>query len=429
VARLRRISAAPGAIAGEIDWLQSTQVVLLVALVLGLALSISVSQITLAALGGWVLLARRVGRLGPLRTPLLGPLAAFAAWSVVTALASARPLESLVACKNLLNLAALLVIVNALSNAALARRFATWLVLAVAVAAAIGIVQVTMCPGPEATAPATALLERFLRKCTRARGVYSIYMTLAGVLALVLTLMLPRLARLRAEVWWLGPVWVVLGVGLALTYVRGAWLGFMAGAAAAVAGLGRRGILAALALVLLVPTLLMGLPGVRARVKTIGSAGDATTRDRLAMLDAGRRLALEHPLTGVGPGQVKHLYPDVATPEALRRSTSHLHNTPLQIMVERGVIGLAAWLWIFVAFLVRATALLRRLPAGAGGDRALVLGALAAVVTFLVGGLFEYNFGDTEVLLVALAMMALPFALGHERAAGGRRMSPPTSST
>ncbi len=121
----------------------------------------------------------------------------------------------------------------------------------------------------------------------------------------------------------------------------------------------------------------------------------------------------------VGPGQLKHLYPGVATAEAMRRSTSHLHNTPLQITVERGVIGLVTWLWIFVAFLVRGTALLRRLPAEAGGDRALVLGSLAAVVTFLIAGLFEYNFGDTEVLLVVLALMALPFALVPECQAAG----------
>jgi hypothetical protein len=56
-------------------------------------------------------------------------------------------------------------------------------------------------------------------------------------------------------------------------------------------------------------------------------------------------------------------------------------------------------------------AILRRLPREAAGDRALVLGSLAAVVAFLVAGLFEYSFGDTEVLLVAMALMALPFAL------------------
>jgi len=41
----------------------------------------------------------------------------------------------------------------------------------------------------------------------------------------------------------------------------------------------------------------------------------------------------------------------------------------------------------------------------------------AGIVTFLVAGLFEYNFGDTEVLLVAMTLMALPFALGRDCAA------------
>jgi putative inorganic carbon (hco3(-)) transporter len=419
VVRSHGAGAAPdAAVAPEMDWLRATQLVLLVALVVGLAVSISVSQIALAALAVWVLIARRWGRLEPLRAPLLGPLAAFAAWSVVSALASARPLESLVACKSLLNFAALAVIVNALSDTTLARRFATWLVLGLAVAAAIGIVQVALCPGPEVTAHATAPIDRLLRKCTRARGLYSIYMTLGGVLALALTLMLPRLVRLRAEVWWLGPAWIVVGAGLALTYVRGAWVGFAVGAVAVVAGLRRRGLVAAVALVLLVAALLIGLPDVRARLKTLGSATDDTTRDRLAMLEAGRHLAIEHPVTGVGPGQLKHVYPSVATTDALRRSTSHLHNTPMQIVAERGVVGLVAWLWIFAAFLVRASACLRRLPATAASDRALMLGALAATVTFLVAGLFEYNFGDTEVLLVMLAVMALPFALDRERPAG-----------
>jgi hypothetical protein len=49
---------------------------------------------------------------------------------------------------------------------------------------------------------------------------------------------------------------------------------------------------------------------------------------------------------------------------------------------------------------------------GAQSCIALLLAALlAAIVTFLVAGLFEYNFGDTEVLLIAVAWMALPFTV------------------
>ncbi len=406
-------AAAGGAVT---DWPRLAHTPLLVALVLGLALSISVSQIALGALAAWLLLARRTGRIPPLQAPLLAPIAAFAGWSVVAALASERPLESLYTSKSLLNLAALFVIANALPDAATARRFATWLLIALAAAAALAVVQVAACPGPEAAAATSPLAGKFLRKCARARGFYSIYMTLGGVLAMMLTAALPRLARMSAEAWWLGPAWIIGVAALGLTYVRGAWLGFAAGSMAAVAGLGRRGIVATVALAVLVPALLIGLPGVGERFRTIGSTADDTTRDRLAMLEAGRRLGVENPVTGVGPGQLKHAYARVAPPEALRRSTSHLHNTPLQIVVERGIVGLVAWLWIFVAFLVRGLAILRRLPREATGDRALVLGSLAAVVTFLVAGLFEYNFGDAEVLLVAMALMALPFALGRARA-------------
>ena len=45
-------------------------------------------------------------------------------------------------------------------------------------------------------------------------------------------------------------------------------------------------------------------------------------------------------------------------------------------------------------------------------ERALVAGSVAAVTGFLVAGLSEYNFGDSEVVMVAWAVMALPWALG-----------------
>jgi O-antigen ligase len=400
------VTATPGT--GSWDWLESIRIALLAALVLGLALSISLSQITLVALAAWLLLARAMGRPVILRVPLLGPIAAFAVASVLAALASGHRGESLAACKGLLDLLALFVIASALPDAGTARRFATWLILALTLSAIAGIVQVAACPGADAVAHGTTLAEKFLRKCTRARGFYSIYMTLAGILALAMTAALPRLARLGRDAWWLAPAWLVSGAGLALTYVRGAWLGFAAGALAVLVGLGRRGLVAAAALLLLGAAAFALLPGVGARVRTIGSSADDTTRDRLAMLEAGRRLVLEHPVLGIGPGQVKRIYPSVATAEAMRHSTSHLHNTPLQITVERGLLGLVTWLWVFVAGLVRGTAVLRRLS---GHDRAIALGVLAAIITFLVGGLFEYNFGDTEVLLVVLALMALPFAL------------------
>ena len=118
-----------------------------------------------------------------------------------------------------------------------------------------------------------------------------------------------------------------------------------------------------------------------------------------------------HPVLGVGPGEVKREYASYALPEAVKKRTSHVHNTPLQILIERGVLGLAAWLWIWVAFIAKGIGLLRRLPEDAARERALVVGSMAAIVGFLVAGLSEYNFGDSEVVMVAWALMALPWVV------------------
>jgi O-antigen ligase len=390
---------------------------LLVALVAGLAASITLSELTLVVLALWLLWRGRAAPTADAGWPLVVPLLGFAAWTIVTALLSAQPLDSLRATKGLLTLATFWIVLRVLPDGPSARWFATALFIALTVIALFAIGQVWTCTGVrvDGTEPTwPPVVRSALGKCRRAHGFFSIYMTLAGVLSLGLMLTLPRLRTLSPYRLWAGVAWLLGALGFALTYVRGAWIGFAGGLltfaltlrrqAALVVGLG-----ALAGGVLLVPAVLE-------RVETMGNLADDTARERLAMLTAGLRLAGEHPVLGVGPGQVKRLYPEYAPPEALRRHTSHLHNTPLQIMVERGVVGLALWVAIFVEFFSRSGRLLRRLRAEAVADRALVAGSIAAIAAFLVGGLFEYNFGDTEVLLVAMSVMALPFVIERDQA-------------
>jgi len=380
---------------------------LLLALTVGLAASITLSETTLVVLALWLVFGPRqaLPRAG---WPLLAPLAAFAAWTVVAALASARPVESLVAARGLLTLGAFYVMLHALPDARVAGRFATGLFIAVAVVALLSILQVGFCPADGTVTSGAARL--LFRKCARARGFFSIYMTLAGVLTLVLLSALPRLALGGRRAAWAVPAWFASVLALGLTSVRGAWVGFAVGGVGCALALRRRWLVLG-ALGLVVAGALASEPGTLRRLRSVGDLRDETTRDRLAMLGAGLQLVRAHPIAGIGPGQVKNLYPAVATPEALRRSTSHLHNTPLQIAVERGLPGLAAWTAIWVAFFHHAARVLQRIPGPDEDARALVLGSMAAIAAFLVAGLFEYNFGDTEVLLVALALMALPFVV------------------
>ena len=392
----------------------SVRGVLLAAFVAGLGLSITLAETALALLTlHWLWRLRDPAERAAARWPLWPPVVAFGAVTVLSALLSGHPLESLGAAKGVLLAAALYVVADALRETSAAGRFLVGLTLAATVAAAVGLLQVGLCPGPDVPEAAPRWL---YHRCGRAHGFFSIYMTLAGVLSLVLLATLPLLLRGGQPLRRLGVPWLLMLWGLITTYTRGAWIGFAAGVLM-VAGTIRRGRwLLVAGLLALAGAALLAPPELRHRVLSMADPEEAGVRERVYMWKSGFAMWRERPLLGVGPGGVKRDYSRYALPEAFKKRTSHVHSTPLQILVERGLLGLAAWLWIWVAFFRHAIGLLRRLPEPARPERALVAGSLAAIVGFLVGGLSEYNFGDSEVVMVAWALMALPWAVDAKEA-------------
>ena len=387
----------------------SVRGVLLGAFVAGLGLSITLSQAALALLTLHLLWRLRdPAARAAARWPLWPPVLAFSAATVLAALLSGHPLASLEASKGLLLVAALYVTADALRDPASAGRFLSGLTLAATVAAVVGLLQVGLCVGSVGPAGAPRWLAH---RCDRAHGFFSIYMTLAGVLSLVLLATLPRLLLGRRHLGRLAVPWLLMLWGLIVTYTRGAWIGFTVGVLATATVLRRSRWPLVAGLLALVAAGLVAPHDLRHRFLSMTDPEEAGVRERVYMWQSGLAMWRERPLLGVGPGGVKREYSRYALPEAFKKRTGHVHNTPLQILVERGVLGLAAWLWIWVAFFRQGIGVLRRLPEDAARERALVVGSLAAIVGFLVGGLSEYNFGDSEVVMVAWVIMALPFAV------------------
>jgi O-antigen ligase len=380
---------------------------LLAAFVVGLGFSITLAEgalLGLTFLWLWRLRDPEVRR--GQSWPLWQPVLAFAGATILSALVSGHAFVSLAASKGLLLTAALYVTADALEDERAGDRVLSWLALAAAGAALAGLVQFGACPSQQ---PADGLARWFFHRCDRARAFFSIYMTLAGVLNLVLLATLPRVlpGGFRA---WSAPVWLLTVIGLAMTYTRGAWLGLVAGAAALLP-MSRRGRLALLAGLVLLPVIFLAGPReLSHRFRSMFDPDEAGIKERVYMWRSGTAMWRERPLLGWGPGGVKREYSRYALPEASKQRTGHVHNTPLQILVERGVLGLATWLAIWIVFYWRAAGLLRALDASQTRERALVAGSVAAVTGFLVAGLSEYNFGDSEVVMVAWAVMALPWA-------------------
>src|SRR5262249_13732905 len=94
----------------------------------------------------------------------------------------------------------------------------------------------------------------------------------------------------------------------------------------------------------------------------------------------------------------------------------HLHNAYVQIAASMGLVGLAAFAWLSASLVRTAWAGLGALRGlstrvRAGGLAAGVrLGVVAALAGFLVAGLFEWNFGDEELLYQLYTLVGIAWA-------------------
>jgi O-antigen ligase len=202
---------------------------------------------------------------------------------------------------------------------------------------------------------------------------------------------------------------------MVFTLTRGAYVGAVAAVTAYLALRRPRGLLVFVPALLLLFFLLPA--DVRQRAASIVDPTETTNRDRIAMARAGVRMIADRPVFGLGPEMVKPYYTLYRDPDAPRWRVPHLHDNVLQIAAASGLFAAGAYLVLLALFFARAGRLLRvqrRNVDLTPEDQALR--AIVAAAAFLgiaavtVAGLFEYNFGDKEVLMATLPLLALPFA-------------------
>ena len=253
----------------------------------------------------------------------------------------------------------------------------------------------------------------------RVQGNLGHYMTYSGVIMLVACIAVARVMFRRRERVWAALVLPAVLVALVLTLSRNAWVGACAGIGTLFLLRDLRSVFRMAALLPVVMGLLIAFApaSVSDRFSSMLSLkdmyGDSATntstvqsnRDRLAMIKSGFRIIRDYPLTGVGPDMVIQVYPGYLEPTAVSQRNSHLHNVPLQIAAERGLPALAIWCWFVVTLLADFFRLRRTSPLPS-----LAAGGIACVVAMLAAGMFEYNFGDSEFLMLFLVIVTLPYA-------------------
>jgi O-antigen ligase len=301
--------------------------------------SIAVSQ-GLMILTGLIWLGNSIARRragGELRLPLTWPIFGFLGVSLLSALFAADPVAGLVELRtSWVPFVFFLACVNTLSLSTSLR-----LVRYLAVAGILSCLVVSY-----------QVISQGLDH--RVHGTMSHYMTFAGLTLAVLLLMLAQLLfrrSARRDAWLLTAA-AGLFVALLLTQTRSAWLGLTVGVGLLIWLLDKRALVAVPAVALVV--FLLGPAPVKERLRSFGNLRDVSAVERLYMWRSGVAMALDNPLTGVGPGNVRRAYPSykhVDDPWLEHRRFTHLHSNVIQMAAERGLLGLATWTALWVAFL------------------------------------------------------------------------------
>jgi O-antigen ligase len=240
----------------------------------------------------------------------------------------------------------------------------------------------------------------------RPQGALGHYMTYSGVLMLVTCAAAARILFTRDRIWpslMMPALLVILG----LTFTRSALVGACAGIAFLL-------LLKDLRLMAVMPVLaalffVLAPPQVTNRFMSMFDARDPTRVDRVTMLKVGARMIRAHPLTGVGPTRVGPRYREFLEPSEPDHVNPHLHNVPMQIAAERGLPAFLAWV-AMLGVLTLDLAQRVKLPE----TRFLAAAALGCIVAMLAAGMAEYNFGDSEFLMLFLVLMTLPYGAKPE---------------
>lgn len=368
--------------------------------VAALQVSIAASNILLG-LTAILWLTLVIGRRESVEVPsMFWPLALYGAMSFLAAAFSIDPDTSLRDSKQLLLFAVVPIAYRLLAGKR--ALMAVDIVISVAaLSAAIGIVQFGILKWDD--------LQQ------RPQGALGMYMTYSGQLMLVACLAVARVLFWGRDRMWPAIVLPALVVALATTASRNAWVGACTGIAILLLMRDLRliGLLPVIAAVFiaLAPAQLtdrfyaMFQIREQARQTATTEASVRSNQDRVAMIRSGFRIIKDYPLTGVGPDMVMDVYPVYRDKSAVNQLNPHLHNVPLQIAAERGLPALAVWLG-FIVVLIRDFIRQRRNSA----LRFLPNAGLAIVAAMLAAGMFEYNFGDSEFLMLFLLLVTLPYA-------------------
>ncbi len=253
--------------------------------------------------------------------------------------------------------------------------------------------------------------------CGAALGFSGYFTEFRALLTILFFLLLAAafllLRKYEARIFPENPLWFLILIGVPLmsdallvNLKRGPWLGVAAGLSVFLL-LNWRKVFGPMVLVALLVA--VGVGPVRDRLAS-SSKDFFISGGRNIIWDIGAELSIRYPL-GIGYRNSAFLK---QFSSEIPQQLEHFHNNFLNILVETGWLGLALYLFWLGVVLRECFRLPRSQIAG------MAIGC--AIISWQVAGLVEYNFGDSEVVLIAYVLVGMLLGV-RVRAVTGKESS------
>ncbi|MCC6589946.1 MAG: O-antigen ligase family protein [Bryobacterales bacterium] len=249
----------------------------------------------------------------------------------------------------------------------------------------------------------------------RITGFMSHWMTFSAQMMICLLILAAWLffARERRHIGWWIVAGAIMALGLLLAMTRSVWPATGAGLVYLM-WFWRRWTVALLPALALLVVVAAPEP-IATRIRSIYRPDRTldSNQHREVLRETGLRMMEAHPLLGVGPERVydnfeQYYPPDAPHPIPSNWYYRHLHNTYIHYAAERGIPAMLAILALFAKCLYDFFRALRR-PL-TPDQRFAVHAAVAVVIGVAIGGWWEVNLGDSEVLSTFLAVVGSGYA-------------------
>ncbi len=372
--------------------------------------SIAVSQILLGAALVALMLTRTRLRLPPVWIPL----AAFIAGTVLSLAVSGHAAAGLPQIRKFYVLLTLPVMYSTVRRADDARRLVLCWAAAATASGAFGIAQFVR-HAHDAGREGGTSYEYFLDH--RITGFMSHWQTFGGELMIVLVMTAAFVMfSPHARGWVLrmaAASAALIGAAVILGYTRGIWLACLCAGVYLFAAWKPR--LLPGVPVLAAVVLLANPAFVRARFFSgfEPRAGIDSNAHHIVCWRTGLEMIRAHPWFGLGPEMVGREFTDYVPADIPRPLPAgwygHLHSLYIHYAAERGLATMLALVAALVKVLFDYARALRGLKPGTGDARFLLHGGIAVVLAVMVSGVFEVNLGDSEVLALFLAAVAVGY--------------------